>query len=131
MPEVEDELDALYATEADTAALFDALFDELVNNKEVLDVLCRPAYHHLFQPPFEIKLFAEMWRRGYNVLTLRVFDKRGALLPRRALIGYHAQIDIYYPLAFPERDIAYDTTNPGHTVVLHRYAKAGIPVYSK
>ena len=129
MPDVEAELEVLYSTEPDSAALFDVLFDELVYHKEVLDVLCKPAYHHLFDPPFEIKLFQEMWRRGYNIFTMRVFDEHGSLLPRRVLIGYHAQIDVYYPLAFPNREVAYDTTDTAFADVIHRYAEANIPIY--
>ena len=129
MPDVEAELDALFNTEPDTVALFDVLFDELVHHKEVLDVLCKPAYHHLFDPPFELKRFEQMWRLGYNIYTMRVFNEQGALLPRRVLIGFHAQSDIYYPLTFPSRDTAYDTTDPAFAIVLHRYAAANIPVY--
>ena len=129
MLDVETELDALYDTEPETAALFDVLFDELVYNKEVLDVLCNPGHRHLFDPPFEIKRFEEMWRMGYNIYTMRVYDEQGALLPRRVLIGYHAQADIYYPLAFPQREFAYETSDPSFSIVVHRYAEAGIPAY--
>ena len=129
MPDVEAELDALYESEPETVDLIDVLFDALANNKEVLDVLCKPMYRYNFQPPFEIKRFQEVWHRGYNIYTLRVYDASGTLLNRRVLIGHDAQRDTYFPLAFPERDHAYDTTDRLFAGVIRRYDEAGIPVY--
>lgn len=129
LPEAFDELDRLYDIDEAAAALIDVLFEKLDGDADMLDRLCQPNNHYTYTPPFEIKRYAEMQRRGKNIYTLKVRDDQGALLPYRVLIGYHAQINTYYVLAVIQREIAYDTTDPVFRIVLERYGQCGIPDY--
>lgn len=127
--EAEDELDALYDIDEAAAALIDFLLERLLDDDDMLDRLCSPKNHYTYTPPFEIKRYGEMQNLGKNIYTLKIRDEQGALLPYRVLIGYHAQINTYYVLSVPNRDIAYDTTDKVFQDVLDRYGSAGIPDY--
>lgn len=129
LQEAYDELDAIYEIDAAAAAQFDVLLEHLADDTDMLERLFRPANHYKYTPPFEIKIYGEMQKRGKNIFTIRVLDEDGALLPYRALMGYHAQIDTYYLLAVLQREIAYDTTDPAFRAVVERYEQAGIPTY--
>lgn len=129
LQEAYDELDALYEVDEAAAALIDVLLETLADDVDMLDRLCQPNNHYTYTPPFEIKRYAEMQRRGKNIYILKVRDEQGALLPYRVLIGYHAQIDIYYVLSVLQREIAYVTTDPAFCNVMRRYEQAGIPTY--
>ncbi len=125
-----DEIDALYEADEAAAAMFDVLLEVLADDPEMLARLCLPNNHYTYTPPFEVKRYMDMQRRGKNIFTLKVRNEQGALLPYRMLIGYHAQIDTYYVLAVLHREIAYVTTDPIFTHVMARYEQAGIPTYS-
>lgn len=129
LPEAFDEIDAIYDIDENAAALIDVLLEALAEDDKMLDLLCLPNNHYRYTPPFEIKKYEEMQRRGKNIYTLKVRDERGALLPYRVLIGYHAQIDTYYVLSVLQREIAYEKTDPVFCKVLERYGQAGIPDY--
>lgn len=124
-----DDLDAIYEIDEAAAAQFDVLLEHLADDPDMLDRLFRPANHYQYAPPFEVKLYGEMQKRGKNIYAIRVLDEDGALLPYRALMGFHAQIDTYYLLAVLQREIAYDTTDPAFCTVMERYEQAGIPTY--
>lgn len=128
-PEAEEELDALYAVDEDTAALIDVLLDELINDQATLEWLFRPQNHFQYKPPFEVKKFSEAYNAGRNILILKVHSNEGQLLSYRVLVGFHAQKDHYHVLTVANREISYDTKDPLFAAVLDRYERCGIPVY--
>lgn len=129
----EDELDALFASEVATdreaAAIFDAVLDELSNNGPMLDELCIPQNYFKNTPSFEIKKYAEMQKRGFNIYILKVRTKNGNTPKYRALIGHDAQRDIYWFLAILDREIDYDPSDPSFSDSVKRYAECGIRTY--
>lgn len=127
--EVDDELDALYEVNEAAAAAFDALLLELEEHEELLELLCRPNLHFRASPPFEVKHYVQMQRRGFNVFTIKVQTPDGAWPPHRVLVGFNAQANIYHVLAVATRDIAYERTDPLFVAVIDRYERAGIPTY--
>lgn len=129
LPEAVAELDALYETDEDAAALIDVLLESLWDDSDTLELLCRPRNHFTHEPPFECKRYGAMQSIGKNIYTIKVRDLAGALLPYRVLIGFHAQIDAYYVLAIANRKNAYDTNDQLFQTVLERYGRAGIPDY--
>jgi len=128
-PEAEDELDALYETDEETASLIDVLLEELAGDQDMLGRLFRPNNHFLYMPPFEIKVFAEARKRGKNIFILKVRNDEGELLNHRVLVAYHAQKDRYHVLTVANREISYDTSDPLFEAVLQRYERCGVPDY--
>jgi hypothetical protein len=127
--EVDAELDELYERHEEAAAAFDALLIELAENARLLHYLCLPELHFKAQPPFEVKRYEAMQRRGFNVLTVKVQTSDGRWPPYRALIGFNAQSDSYHVLAIAHREISYERDDPLYALVLERYERAGIPRY--
>ena len=125
-----DDLDAIYRTDEEAAALFEVLFEQLDADRVMLENLYRPDNHYKYAPPFEVKKYGEMQRRGKNIFTIKVHDADGVLLPYRALVGHHSQIDTYFLLAFLDREIAYDTSDKAFRTITERYEQAGIPTYA-
>lgn len=127
--EVDDELDALYDEHEEAAAAFDALLLELEEHEDLLEFLCKPDLHFRANPPFEVKRYGEMQRRGYNIYTIKVQTQDGSWPPYRALIGFDAQANIYHLLAIASRDISYEPSDPLFANIISRYERAGIPTY--
>lgn len=122
-----DDIDRLCAPEV--ADLFYVLLEELADDSDLLETLFRPTNHYQYTPPFEVKDYVEMQRKGRNFLILKVRNEQGALLDYRLLLGYHSQIDTYYVLTLMDRDIKYDLNHPDIRVAIERYEQCGIPTY--
>lgn len=127
--EAENELDELYETDEDAAAMFDLLIEELSQDQQMLDRLCLPANHYKYAPPFDVDRFVEAQRQGKNIYRVKVRRGDGSLVPWRMLLGFHAQKDTYYVLAVTDREFSYDTNQPAFRSLLVRYEQAGIPDY--
>lgn len=127
--EAEDELDDLWNSDESAAATFEALLETLWEDTDLLEYLCVPNLHYTTAPPFEVKRYEEMQRRGYNIFTVKVQTDDGRWPPYRALIGFNAQTSTYYVLAVAHREISYERNDPLFTDVIQRYERAGIPTY--
>jgi hypothetical protein len=127
--EADEEIDALYQEHHAAAEALDALLIELEEHEDLLETLYRPNFHFNAAPPFEIKRYEEMQKRGYNIFTVKVQLADGSWPPYRALIGFHGQANTYHVLAIAPRDIAYERSDPLFAAVIDRYERAGIPVY--
>lgn len=127
--EANAELDALYDQDEDAAALFDLLLQELDANDHVRDLLFRPANHFNFTPPFDVGRVGEAQKLGKNVYRIKVRNEAGQFVPWRMLLGFHAQIDVFYVLSVLPRDHAYDTGHESFRQALSRYERLGIPDY--
>ncbi len=127
--EADDELDELYDTDEDAAAMFDLLIEELSQDQRMLDRLCVPANHYKYAPPFDVGLFIEARKLGKNIYRVKVRRDDGSLVPWRMFLGFHAQKDTYYVLAVTDREFSYDTNHPSFRSMLDRYDQAGIPDY--
>lgn len=56
-PAAEDELDRLYESDEDAAALIDALLEQLGDDEGTLGEIFRPGHFFRYRPPFEVKRF--------------------------------------------------------------------------
>lgn len=128
VPAAEEELDRLYDHDEDAAALVDAWFEAVCEDERLLEILFRPQNHYARRPPFEVKRYEAMWRRGKNVFTVKI-DDAGKPIGYRVLIGWHSQRDDYYILAVAPRSEAYELDDPLFDDIICRYEKAGIPAY--
>lgn len=126
--EAENELDALYETDEDAAALVDVLL-EVVEDQGHLDGLFRPSVRYRSEPLFEVKEFQAAKAVGRFVLILKVWNHEGQLLPYRIFIGYNSRSEEYWVLSVIDREISYETDNPAFATLLSRYDECNIPVY--
>lgn len=127
LEEAFDDIDRLCTPEV--ADLFYVLLEELENDSDLLETLFRPTNHYQYSPPFEVKDYVAMQRKGRNFLILKVRNEQGTLLDYRLLLGYHSQIDTYYALTLMDRDIDYELNHPDIRIAIERYEQCGIPTY--
>lgn len=128
-PEADEELDALYETDEDAAALIEVLLEQLWEDERMLEMLCRPVDHFMHKPHYEVKRFVLMHKAGKNIYSVKLWSEEGSLYPYRVLIGFNAQEDSFHVLAIAPRKIAYEHTDPLFKSILDRYDAAGIPTY--
>jgi len=131
--EFEDELNALVVTNPDDAGLIDALIEELGADHDLLDRLSDdvPKWHHMFNPPFEIKRFENCWQTGRRIYTLKPYDEDGHLINYRLFIGHDVKTDEYFVLTVQPRATCYDTTTNEHRSLCDRYDRLGIPAIGR
>lgn len=125
--EVEVDIDALYPVQPDVADAAEVLLKNLYENLDLLGHLHEPSTYPLQTPVFEVKLFVEAQKAGYNIYSLKFQDLNGFLADHRMFLGFNAQHDIYYALALTHRSIAYDTSHAAFGQMLARYEQRAIP----
>lgn len=127
----EAELDALYETHPQDAAMIDALIEELMDDDELVGTLCHetPKWHYRYKPPFEVKRFEECWNRGKRVYLLKVYDEDGHLIPHRVFVGHDIQTDDYIALSVQPRSTSYDTNDTGFEELCKRYDRERIRTF--
>ncbi|UYO95008.1 type II toxin-antitoxin system RelE/ParE family toxin [Pollutimonas sp. M17] len=127
--EAEDELDALYEADADSAALIDAVIEQLEDSPKLLESLCIEGSHLNRKPSFEVKRFQELWRNKYTIYFLKITPEDGPAIGYRVLYGHHPQKDIYHILAIMAREINYESDHPLIQRICNAYENLGIPRY--
>lgn len=107
--DAEDEIDALWDSDEDSAALIDELLCQLEERPELLDDLCRENRHVTNDPSFEVKRFRYMWNQGYTIYALKVWPGEGRAIDYRVLYAHHPQKDEYHVLTVMQREINYES----------------------
>lgn len=125
--DTEDELDALWDSDEDAAALIEELLWQFEDAPELLDELCRERRHVTHNPSFEVKRFKHMWNKGYTVYALKIWPDEGRAIQYRVLYAHHPQKDIYYVLTVMQRDIDYDADKHLINKIIAAYEEIGIP----
>jgi hypothetical protein len=127
--EFEDELDVLVKTNPADAGLIDALIEELGADHELLSNLSDevPKWHYMFNPSFEIKRFAECWKTGRRIYSLKPYGEDGQLIAYRIFMAHDVDTDEYFVLTVLPRKNCYDTTTDAFRRLCERYDKLGIP----
>lgn len=125
----EDELDALWESDEDTAALVDELLCQFEESPALLEELCREDRHVNHDPSFQVKRFKCMWNCGYTVYILKVWPKEGREIQYRILYAHHPQKDTYYVLHLMQRGINYDADKKLVDKLIRACEEIGIPRY--
>lgn len=125
--DVEDEIDALWESDEDAAALVDELLCQFEERPDLLDELCRENRHVTHDPSFQVKRFKYMWTRGYTVYTLKIWPGEGRAIEYRILYAHHPQKDAYYVLTVMQRDIDYDADKELIDKLIAACEEIGIP----
>lgn len=125
--DAEDEIDALWDSDEDAAALIDELLCQFEEAPELLDELCRESRHVNHDPSFQVKRFKHMWHSGYTIYTLKIWPNEGQEIHYRILYAHHPQKDIYYVLTVMQRDVNYEADKELIHKLISAYEGFGIP----
>lgn len=125
----EDELDALWESDEDSAALIEELLWQFEENEDLLDELCREKRHVLHVPDFEVKRFQYMWNSGYTIYILKIWPSSGREIHYRVLYAHHPQADSYHVLTVMQRDINYESDKELIDTLIAACEEIGIPTH--
>ncbi len=125
--EADRELDALYESHPDDAALIDALLEALTNDDAALASLCygTPKLAYNANPVFKIYRFQACWDIGKQIYILKVDDQGGRPCSHRVIIAHDPVTDDHMVLATPNRGFNYDPDSVEFHNILDRYDAAG------
>ena len=131
-PSADLDLDLLYESDddslVDAAATIEVLLDELSSDNHFLGRMHNCHETWLGEPSADTDRVVSLWRKGYNILRLKVWDC-GELLPYRVIYAFHPALDEFHILGVLHREICYDHNNPKVQRVLNDYHALGIPTY--
>lgn len=125
-PHAEADLDELFESDPDTAAIIDVLLDEIFGNEELIQLLCTDRANRREDPAFDNERFIELWNDGYTIYRLKIWDMDGALINHRALHAYDGRSDCTHILGILHRDYAYDTAHEKVRRCVGDYESIGI-----
>lgn len=127
--DAEDEIDALWDSDEDSAALIEELLCQFEESPELLDELCRESRHVTHDPSFEVKRFRYMWKQGYTIYALKVWPGDGSAIDYRILYAHHPQKDEYHILTVMQREIDYESDKELIDRLICACEEIGIPRY--
>ena len=125
----QDDLDALWLSDEDGAALIFALIEEFQDNSDLSSVLRQHGHRDIGDPAFEVSRFQELWHQGFNLYRLKYWDEDGANAPYRIIYADNPHTDQIHILGIVHRGINYDTTHPIFCRIVANYGRLGIPTY--
>jgi hypothetical protein len=125
-------LEGLYATDEESAATLDIIFQELFDDQECLSTLHHytPKWIYHLSRTFEFKRFEEAWKIGRRIYILKARDEDGYRLDYRALVAHDIRDDSFYVLSVAHRGTAYDAASKEFAELVNSYDERGIPVFS-
>jgi len=82
---VEDDLGCLWESQESEAALWDELFDLLLDNAALREQLSRHNGYNAIQPHFDTVPVQQYLKQGFNVIRLKLYLDRGSPAPHRLL----------------------------------------------
>lgn len=126
--EADSELDALYETHPDDAALIDVFLEQLAADEVKLSTLFNdvPKWEYASSPPYEVKRFSECFERKRRIYIIKLYDSDDHLSNFRVLIGHDPRTENCVVLATPDRNFNYDTGSVIFAKLLERYDAAGL-----
>ncbi|MFM2465127.1 hypothetical protein P0D87_15905 [Paraburkholderia sp. RL17-368-BIF-A] len=125
-PNAESDLDELFETDPDAAAIIDVLLDEIYGDEELIQLLCANRTARLEDPAFNNERFIELWDAGYTIYRLKIWDMDGGLLDQRVLHAYDGRSACTHILGILHRDYAYDTAHEKVRRCVEDYDAIGI-----
>ena len=118
------ELEALWQTDFDAAALIESIFEELEADDDLLDALLAHGYVHEDNPQFDVQKWVALWNRGINIWRLKPFDQDGHSVPYRVIYAYVPAKRRYVVLAIIPRDReTYEAGSERTKRILDEYAE--------
>lgn len=128
--ELEADLEALWPTAPEDAALWDDLLDLLWNNSRLCDQLTRHNGYNAMQPRFDIVPVGAYLRLGLNVNRLKLYKVAGQPMPQRLLFSvHHRAVDsgTIHLLGLMPRHYEYDPNDAFGSRIIDQYDRLGVP----
>lgn len=125
----QNDLDALWETDEDAAALIFAIVEEFQDDPELGSTLVQHGYREITDPAYEVSKFWELWHQGLNLYRLKFWDEDGGAVPYRIIYAHHPPNDTIHILGIIPRKINYDTSHPTVRRICNDYERLGIPTY--
>ncbi len=122
-------LEALYASDADSAADMDVLLQELWDDQDFLATLHEdtPKFIYQFKNTCEFKRFEEAWARRRRIYILKPYDSDGHPHKYRMMVAHDIRHDYFYVLQVAHRNVSYDPTTQDFATFIAAYDALGLP----
>lgn len=133
-PSAEEDLDEIWESglpgAEDVVATIEVLLEEIASDRDFLARMHQPHVRRLDEPSADTDRVIGLWKAGYNILRLKVWDN-GALVPYRVIYAYDPRHDAFHVLAIAPRENCYDDKHPRTQRILRDYYSLGIPAFGK
>lgn len=125
--DAENDLDALYDSDEDSAATIDVFLDEASRSQEILDRFTSNDFRSYGSThDFDVTRWKALWAK-YALWRLRLFDVPGAAANCRIIYTFHSVERRYYVLGIVPRDFDYDQSHPITQRIINAYQELDIP----
>lgn len=135
-PAAEQDLNDMWESDDPDAehavAIIEAALQEAGHDDEFLSRMWRRHETRHKTPTIEADRIVSQWRKGRNLLRLKIWDfpeYGGRLLAWRVVCAYDGRSDCYHVLGIIRRDTDYDQRHPHIQRILGDYDSIGLPTY--
>lgn len=120
--DAEDDLEKLWVSAEDAAALVTALLQEIQGDQKLLDALTIHDFGANRSAKFHVSKWLEFWNQGADLWRLKVWSLEAKGLPYRIVYAYEYGRQRYHVLGVFHRDFNYDPTDPRTQRVQNAYS---------
>lgn len=114
-PDAADDLESLYASDPDEAALAEALLQEIGVCQDLLDALTVHGFGNKKSPFFSVSKWHSFWGKGIDIWRIRADHSN-----YRIIYAYFPPRRVYHVLAIVHRKFDYDPINPAIKYITYR-----------
>jgi hypothetical protein len=125
-PDAERDLDALYETDEDGAAMIAAFLQEAAASQSMLDCFTVKGYRSYTAPEFDIKRWEALWK-NYGLWRLRLFDVPGVAASSRIIYAFHPVRRCYHVLGIVPREFNYEPSHSLSRRIVFAYKELDLP----
>lgn len=119
--DAEGDLEEIWNSAPDAAAIIVALLQEIKNDQNLLDALTAHDFGVHESKRFHVSKWLQFWNRGIDLWRIKLWDLERKGLAFRIIYAYETGLQRYYVLGIFRRDFNYDTSDPRVQRVLAAY----------
>lgn len=127
--DAETDIERLWDTEPDAAALVVALLEEAENDQELLESLTIKDFGIHGTEKIHVDKWVELHKAGKNVWRVKIWELEDLGLQYRIIYALDPRTTRYHVLAVLHRDFNYDTNDARSKRLIAAYDELGIPSY--
>jgi hypothetical protein len=125
----QSDLDALWESDPESAAIILALLQEAKANHEVIDTFSSQDFGFGGTKPYNVQRWAAQQDKGRNLWRLKIWELERVRARYRVVYAFNPRIQRYYVLGVFDRDFNYDESDQRTQRVLEVYDRLDIPEY--
>lgn len=111
--DAQKDLDELWESDEDAAALIEATLDEIRGNEALLDALLEHDFGKRGDgASFHVNKWVQLWRQGKDLWRLKVWELENERKRWRIIYAYMPTESRYYVLGVAPREFDYDPNHP-------------------